>query len=115
MKKRKPSAAAHVIVLAGPLLALLFTLIALTGAKGVRFISAAWLLAALWTFVCALSGALWRLYHGDWSAFSSCTLPERNDDRFDWETRTGRYAWRRDYEAGGPFDDEDPFGHGPLA
>ena len=64
MKNRKPSLAAHCLVLAGPLLALLYTLIALTGGRGVRFISG---------------------------------------------------AWRRDYEAGGPFDDEDPFGHGPVA
>ena len=70
MKKRKPSAATHVIVLAGPFLALLCSLIAIT---------------------------------------------EGNDVRFDWETRTGRYAWRRDYEAGGPYDDENPFGHGPVA
>ena len=57
MKYTKPSAAAHVIVLAGPLLALLYTLVALTGGNGVRFISAAWLLAVFWTFVTALSAA----------------------------------------------------------
>lgn len=115
MKNRKPSAAAHVIVLAGPLLALLYSLIALTGGNGVRFISGAWFLAVLWVFLTALSGALRRAYHGDRSAFSAYTLPEKNDDRFDWETRTGRYSWRRDYEAGGLFDDENPFGHGPVA
>lgn len=115
MKNRKPSLTAHCLVLAGPLLALLYTLVALTGANGVRFISGAWLLAVLWVFLTALSGTLWRAYHDDRSAFSAYTLSERNDDRFDWETRTGRYAWRRDYEAGGPYDDENPFGHGPVA
>ena len=114
MKNRKPSAAAHVIILAGPLLALPYSLITLTGGRGVRFICAAWLLAAIWVFLTALSGALWRgIRHHDWSAFSSYALAERNDDRFDWETRTGRYSWRRDYEAGGLFDEENSSGHGP--
>ncbi|MCY4382590.1 MAG: hypothetical protein OXE44_05505 [Nitrospinae bacterium] len=115
MKNRKPSAAAHVIVLAGPLLALLYTLVALTGGNGVRFISGAWFLAVLWVFLTAFSGALWRAYHGDRYAFTAYTLPEKDEERFDWETRTGRYSWRRDYEEGGPFDDDYPFGHGPIA
>ncbi len=112
MKNRKPSAAAHLIVLAGPALALLFTLIAISGGRGVRFISGAWLLAALWVFLTALSGALWQAYRSDRSAY---TLPERNEEQFDWETRTGRYSWRRDYEEGGLYDDDYPFGHGPIA
>ncbi len=115
MTNRKPSAAAHLIVLAGPALALLYTLIAISGGRGVRFISAAWLLAALWTIVTALSGALWRAYRSDWSAFTSYTLPERNEEQFDWETRTGRYSWRRDYEEGEMYDDDYPYGHGPIA
>jgi len=116
MKNRRPSAAAHLIVLAGPLLALLFTLCVLASGYGARFLPGAWFLAGLWSFLTALAGALWRgIRHGDWSAFSAGALPERNDDRFDWETRTGRYSWRRDYEAGGPFDEENASGHGPFA
>ncbi len=115
MKNPKPSAAAHLFVLAGPALALLFTLIAISGGMGVRFISAAWLLAALWVFLTALSGALWRAYRGDRSAFTAYTLPEKDEDRFDWETRTGRYSWRRDFEEGEIYDDDYPYGHGPIA
>ncbi|MCY4382998.1 MAG: hypothetical protein OXE44_07605 [Nitrospinae bacterium] len=115
MKNRKPSAAAHIIVQAGPALALLYTLLALTGGNNVRFISCAWLLAALWVFLTALSGALWRAYHGARSAFTAYTLPEKDEERFDWETRTGRYSWRRDFEESEMYDDDYPFGHGPIA
>ena len=116
MKNQQPSAAAHVIVLAGPLLVLIFTLYVLASGYGAHFLPGAWFCAALWSFLTALAGLLWRgIRHRDWSAFIACTLPEWDDERFDWETRTGRYSWRRDYEEGGLFDDDNPFGHGPLA
>ena len=113
MKNQKPSAAARVIVLAGPALALLYTLFTLTGGNDFRFIPGVWFLAAIWSFLTALAGVLWRTFHGDWTAFTGYTLPEENAEQFDWATRTGRYAWRRDYEEGGLYDDDHP-GHGPI-
>ena len=114
MKNRKPSAAARVIVLAGPAIALIFTLCVLASGYGASLLSAAWFLAALWSFLTALAGALWRACRGDRSAFTTYTLPEKNAERFEWETRSGRYAWRRDYEEGDLYDDDGPFGHGPI-
>ena len=114
MKNRKPSAVAHVIVLAGPAIAFLFTFCVLASGYGTCHLSGAWFLAVIWSFLTALVGALWRAYRGDMSPFAACTLPERNDDRFEWETRSGRYACRRDYEEGGFYDDDGPFGHGPI-
>ena len=115
VKNRRPSALAHCLVLAGPAIAVLFTLCVLASGRGACLLSAAWLLAAVWSFLTALAGALWRgIRHHDWSAFACCALPERNDDRFEWETRSGRYAWCRDYEEGGLYDDDAPFGHGPI-
>ena len=114
MKKEKPSVLAHCLVLAGPALALLYTLFALTGGNGFRFIPGAWFCAVIWSFLAALAGALWRAYRGDLSAFTSYTLPEKDADSYEWATRTGRHAWRRDYEEGGLYDDDDPFDHGPI-
>ena len=114
MKNRKPSAMAHCLVLTGPAIAFLFTLCVLASWLGVGLLFAAWLCAAIWSFLTALAGALWRAYHGDRSAFTGYTLPEKDADRFEWGTRTGRYAWRRDYEEGGLYDDDGPFGHGTI-
>ena len=114
MKNQKPSTAARFIVLSVPAIAFLFTLYVLVTGSGASLLFAAWFWAALWSFLAALAGALWRgLRRRDWSAFTGCELPEGDDDRFDWGTRTGRYAWRRDYEEGGLYDD-DPFDHGPI-
>ena len=110
----KPSTKAHVIVLAGPLLALVFTLFTLTGSNSARFIPGVWLLAVLWTFLTALTAALWCVFrHRDSSAFTAYTLPPKEEDEFEWACRTGRHAWRRDYEEGGLYDDST--GHGPIA
>lgn len=114
MKNPKPSALAHCLVLTGPVLALLYTLFALAGGNAVHFIPGAWFIAVIWSFLTALAGALWRAFQGDRSAFTGYTLPEKDADRFEWASRTGRYAWRRDYEEGGLYDDDGPFGHGPI-
>ena len=116
MKNRQPSSAAHVIVLAGPLVALIFTLCVLASGYSARFLPGAWFCAAIWSFLTALAGALWRgIRHGDWSAFSAYTLPERDDDHFDWETRTGRYSWPRDDEENELHAHDDYPVHGPIA
>ena len=99
MTDHNPSTAAQFLVLAGPALALLFTAFSLATGTGVGFIRGVWFGAALWSFLTALSFALWRGIHGgDWSAFKRYELPDENGERFDWATRTGRYAWRRDHE-----------------
>lgn len=114
MTKEKPSRAARAFVLAGPATAFQFTIYVFVTGSGASLLFAAWFWAAVWTVLAALAGALWRgLRRRDWSAFTGYELPEGDGDRFDWTTRTGRYAWRRDYEEGGLYDD-DPFDHGPI-
>ena len=114
MKNRRPSAAAHVIVLAGPAIAFLFTLCVLASGYGARHLAGAWFLAALWCFLTALAGALRRACRGDVSPFTGYAPPERNADRFEWETRSGRYAWRRDDEENELHAHDDHPGHGPI-
>ena len=36
--------------------------------------------------------------HGDWTAFKRYELPDDHGERFDWATKTGRYAHLRDPE-----------------
>ena len=110
MTKNNPSVGVRSFVLAGPALALLFTIFALMTGSGVPFLRGVWLVAALWTFFAALAHVLWRGFrHGDWSAFNRHELPDGKDDRFDWATKTGRYAWRRDLE------EQELHGHDPDA
>ena len=105
-----PSRGARTLVLAGPALALLATVFAFATGTGLRFLCGIWFAAALWTFLAALAGVLWRGFrHGDWSSLNSYELPEENGDRFDSATRTGRYAWLHDLE------DEELHGHDPGA
>ena len=99
MKNRNPSRSARPLVLAGLGLALLATILSLAAGIGLRHLGAAWACAALWSLLTALSCALWRGFrHGDWSAFHRHELPDGRDERFEWATRTGRYAWRRELE-----------------
>ncbi len=113
MKNPRPSALAHCLVLAGPAIAFLFTLCVLASGSGASLLFAAWFWAVIWSFLTALAGALWRAFQGDRSVFTGYTLPERDDEHFDWSTRTGRYVWRRDYEEGGLYEN-DHSGHGPI-
>ena len=109
MTNQNPSCGARAFVLAGPALALLFTVFSVATGTGVGFISGVWFCAALWSNFCALSSVLWRGFrHGDWSAFSRHELPDGRCERFDWATRTGRYAWRRELE------EQELHGHDPC-
>ena len=59
---------------------------------------AVWMLAILWTVLASLARALWLgVAHGDWSRFGSGCIdePGARSDRFDADTRTGAYAYRR--------------------
>ena len=98
MTNHNPSSAARALVLAGPALALLTTVFRLVTGT-VLPLGGVWFGAALWTFLAALAFVLWRgLRHGDWSAISRYEFAEDNGERFDWATRTGRYAHLRDLE-----------------
>ena len=76
---------------------------------GVRRLGGIWFWATVWTVLAAFACALRQGFrHGDWSAFDRYDLPEDSGDRFDWATKTGRYAYLRDVE-----DRDPPHGHGP--
>ncbi len=105
---------ARAFVLGGIALALAVTVVSVAAGTGVRFLGGIWFWAAIWTVLAGLTCTLWRGFrHGDWSAFGRCGLPEEGGDRFDWSTRTGRYAWLRDLEDPHLHDHDPLRGHGP--
>ena len=84
-----------------------FTVFALGLGTGVGLLGGIWFWAALWSFLAALAGVLLRGFRqGDWSAFRRYELDDGGSERFDWSTRTGRYAYLRDHD--------DLSGHGPI-
>ena len=102
-------------VLGGLVLALAATVIAVAAGIGVRFLGGIWFWAVVWTVLAGLACALWRGFrYWDWSAFGRYELPEEDGDRFDWSTRTGRYAYLRGFEDRHPHDPEPLRGHGPI-
>ena len=107
---------ARAFVLCGLAFALAVTVFSVTTGTGVRFLGGVWFWAAVWTVLAALACALWQGFrHGDWSTFGRYELPEDSGERFDWATRTGRYAWLRDAENRDLNDTEHLRGHGPGA
>ena len=116
MSNRNPSLYTRALVLAGPVLALLATICSLAAGSIVSAsLWAVWAWAALWCLLMALPCVLWRGFRGgDWSAFGRYELPDGDGDRFDWATRTGRYAWRRDDEQNELHAHDDYPGHGPI-
>ena len=108
MTNRNPSRGARLLVLAGPATALLATILSLAAGVGLRHLGAVWACAALWSLLTALPCVLWRGFRsGDGSAFTRYRLPDGRDERFDWSTRTGRYAYLRDVE------EQELHGHAP--
>ena len=106
---------ARAFVLGGLALALAATVFSVATGTGVRFLGGIWFWTVIWTALAAVACALWRgCRYGDWSAFGRYQLPEESGDRFDWATKTGRYAWLRDPEDR-ELHDEDPLcgHHGP--
>ena len=82
------------VVLGGFAAAALWTVAAIVSGTGVESVGAAWLAAVLWTVVASLACALRRgICRRDWSAFTGYTLPDGRDERIDWATQTGSYAW----------------------
>ena len=83
-------------VLGGFAVAALWTAVAAILGFGMEAAGPLWLAAILWTVPTSLALALRRGFRDrDWSAFRGHELPDGRDERFDWDTRSGRYAHRR--------------------
>ena len=80
----------------GPLAAALpVTPVLMLVGAGADWTAALWFAAVLWAIAASFVQALWQgLCQEDWSAFSGCE-PPRNDDDFDFFTRSGAYAYLR--------------------
>ena len=90
---------APALVLGPPALAVLASAAALGTGSDTAFLGPLWLAALAWTVFASLAGALGRgLRHGDWSAFGRYELPDDCDDRMDWASRSGPYAYLRHEE-----------------
>ena len=81
-------------VLGGFAVALLYTAVSAALGFGMESAGAVWLAAVLWTIPASLACALRRgIRRRDWSAFTGYTLPDGRDERLDWATQTGSYAF----------------------
>ena len=84
------------IVLGGFAVAALYTAGALVLDTGLDIAGPLWLAAVLWTVPSSLALALRSgIREGDWSAFCDYRLPDNRRENFDWDTRSGEYAWMR--------------------
>ena len=88
-------------VLGGLALALPATAVSLALGPDGEVVGFIWLVAVAWTAFASLACALRSgLLHGDWSAFRGrghrhACLPDTNGESFDWNTRTGAFAYMR--------------------
>ena len=81
----------------GPLGAALLATVA-PGA-GADLLGPLWVAAIAWTVLASLAGALRQGFrHRDWSAFRRYELPDGRGERIDWVSKTGAYAYLRDWE-----------------
>ena len=84
------------VVLGGFAVATLWTAVSLTPGAGTEAVGPLWMAAVVWTVPSSLALALRRGFRrGDWSAFRSYELPDGRDERIDWATQTGQYAYMR--------------------
>ena len=84
----------RLFVLGGFALAALYTAASLAAGSGTEAIGPLWMAAIAWTVAASLTAALWQGFrHRDWSAFRACAAPDGRDERMDWATGTGSYAW----------------------
>ena len=84
----------RLFVLGGFALAALYTAASLAAGSGAEAIGPLWMAAIAWTVLAALAAALWQgLRHRDWSPFRGCAAPDGRDERMDWATGTGSYAF----------------------
>ena len=94
-------------VLGGLVLALAATIASFASATGADTLGPLWMAAIAWTVLASLAGALRRGFvEGNWSAFRRWHLPDNRQERFDFDTRAGVYAWMRDDEDRHLDDDE---------
>ena len=95
-RQRRNTWRERLFVLGGFALAALYTAASLAAGSGTEAIGPLWMAAIAWTVPASLALALRRGFvHRDWSAFRDCELPDGREERFDWDTRSGRYAYRR--------------------
>ena len=95
-RQRRSTWRERLFVLGGFALAALYTAASLAAGSGTEAIGPLWMAAIAWTVPASLALALRRGFvHRDWSAFRDYELPDGREERFDWDTRSGRYAYRR--------------------
>ncbi len=95
-RQRRNTWRERLFVLGGFALAALYTAASLAAGSGTEAIGPLWMAAIAWTVPASLALALRRGFvHRDWSAFRDYELPDGREERFDWDTRSGRYAYRR--------------------
>lgn len=96
----------RLFVLGGLGLAALATAAALALDTDTGLLAPLWLAALVWTVLASLACALRRgIVHRDWSAFGRHEFPE-DDGGLDMDTRTGIYAYLRDWEERELHDDD---------
>ena len=84
----------RLFVLGGFAVAALYTAASLALGAGAEAIGALWMAAIAWTVPASLAGALRRGFRRrDWSAFRGHELGCGRDERIDWATQTGQYAY----------------------
>ncbi len=94
--RQRHSRRERAFVLGGFAVAALYSLIAAILGIGMDAIGPLWLAAVLWSVPASLALALRRGFvHRDWSAFRDYELPDGREENFDWDTRSGEYAWMR--------------------
>ncbi len=90
----RSTGAERLFVLGGLALAALYTAASLAAGAGAEAIGPLWMAAIAWTALAALAAALWQGFRRrDWSAFRGCAAPDGRDERMDWLTGTGSYAF----------------------
>ena len=95
---RRSTRGERAMVLGGFAIAALWTAATLAFDGGMETAGAAWLAAVAWAVVSSLALALRRGFLGrDWTAFRRHRFPD-NGELVDWTTRTGRYAYLRQWE-----------------
>ncbi len=85
------------------------------GADG-EIVGFVWMLAVAWTALASLAAALrCGILHGDWSAFRGGSdarheyPPDTRAESFDWDTRTGAFAYMRTRDDRERLLDDDRF------
>ena len=95
----RPTPAERAVVLGGFALAALYTAVSAVSGAGMETAAAMWLAATGWSVVSSFVLALRRgLRDRDWSAFRRHRLSDGRGERMDWVSKTGRYAYLRDWE-----------------